>query len=228
MKRNICFIPVRKGSKGIPGKNLKAFAGKPLVAWVLDAVIASGIADEIWIATNCDQMGQFLVSHYQDKVFVYRRSERNAEDTSPSIDVVLEFLTATPFDDSDRLILLQATSPFTHANDLRVLADEISNEKYDAFIACYRMKRFRWSETGEPLDYTFANKPRRQDYKGYLFESGAFYASTVGAIKQTGQLLSGKIKPIDTNASGAMIDIDDEDDWRMGEAYAANLKIQSK
>lgn len=41
MSKTICFIPVRKGSKGIPGKNLKELGGKPLVCWIIDSVLSS-------------------------------------------------------------------------------------------------------------------------------------------------------------------------------------------
>ncbi|MDE5836833.1 MAG: acylneuraminate cytidylyltransferase family protein, partial [Paramuribaculum sp.] len=42
----IYFIPIRKGSKEIPGKNMRILGDKPLLAWVLNAIIASNTADE--------------------------------------------------------------------------------------------------------------------------------------------------------------------------------------
>ena len=54
MNRTFCFVPVRKGSRGIPGKNLRMLGDKPLVCWIIDTVLASGIADVICVATKCD------------------------------------------------------------------------------------------------------------------------------------------------------------------------------
>lgn len=55
MPRLICLIPIRKGSKGVPDKNMKILGGKPLVAWVVDAITASHTAAEIWVATDDDR-----------------------------------------------------------------------------------------------------------------------------------------------------------------------------
>lgn len=221
MNRTICFIPVRKGSKGIPNKNIRKLGGKPLVCWVLDTLLASSIADVIWVATDSDQMESLITRRYNHKVKVFRRSEESATDTSPTIEVVKEFIRIEAPDDNDRFVLLQATSPFTSVADLQTLHRDMQEQGFDSYISCCRTKKFRWSEDGHPLDYTFDNKPRRQTYKGALVETGAFYATAIRHIKKTGQLVSGKIKVVETGNNG-MIDIDDEEDWAMAEGY---LKI---
>ena len=60
MPRLICLIPIRKGSKGVPDKNMKILGGKPLVAWVVDAITASHTAAEIWVATDDDRAERYL------------------------------------------------------------------------------------------------------------------------------------------------------------------------
>lgn len=216
--KTIAFIPVRKGSKGIPGKNLNLLDGKPLVCWILDTVVESAFADSVWVATDCDEMERLVRERYPGLVNVFRRSAASATDTAPSILVVQEFLEAHPFDPADRFVLLQATSPFTSAAELQALKAELAAEEYDSFVACYRLKKFRWSEAGHPLDYAFTDKPRRQDYKGLLMESGAYYVSSIGSIRSTGQLLSGKVKVVEISQAG-MIDIDEPADWRLAEWY---------
>ena len=221
-ERTLCFIPVRKGSKGIPGKNLKALDGKPLVFWILDTVLAAGIADEVWIATDCDEMERQVCTRYAEEVSIYRRSEWSARDEAPTMEVVKEFLAEVNPDDKDRFILLQATSPFTRREELTALAHEMKKGEYDSYISCCPQKKFRWSKDGQPLDYTFDKKPRRQDYEGMLLESGAFYASTVGQIRISDNLVSGNIKVMETDRSG-MTDIDDREDWIQAELHAAYI-----
>lgn len=223
IRRKICFIPLRKGSKGIPGKNIKFLCGKPLFCWVLDTLIQSGISDEIWIATDCIQVEEYINEYYEDKVSLFRRCEQNAADHSPTIDVVLEFLEKMKYSPSDYLVLLQATSPFTTTSDLKKLFSILENGQCTSCISCHRLKKFRWDEEGIPLDYTFSSKPRRQDYKGLLIETGSFYVSTIHAILKQRQLLSGKIEIIEVGAAG-MIDIDEDEDWRLAEAYLKNLR----
>lgn len=214
----ICFIPVRKGSKGIPGKNIRLLGDKPLICWILDSVLLSHIADEICVATDCDKTMNLINRRYGTVVNVFRRSHWTARDESPTIDVVREYLENSNAAPDDLFILLQATSPFTQVKELCNLHQEMLKRAYDSYIACYRLKKFRWSDNGEPLDYTFETKPRRQEYKGLLIESGAFYASTVGRILFSGQLLSGSVKVIEVGEAG-MIDIDEENDWQLAEHY---------
>ena len=46
MNRTFCFVPVRKGSRGIPGKNLRMLGDKPLVWWIIDTVLASDMCSD--------------------------------------------------------------------------------------------------------------------------------------------------------------------------------------
>lgn len=222
--RTLCFIPVRKGSKGIPGKNLKLLGGKPLVCWVLDTVLASGIADEVWVATDWDEMERLVCDRYAEKVKVYRRSEWSARDEAPTPEVVREFLEEVRPDDNDRFILLQATSPFLRREELQALLGEMRKGEYDSFVSCCRLKKFRWSGDGRPLDYTAVRKPRRQEFEGMLLESGAFYASTAGAVRRSGELLPGCVRVMETG-EGGLIDLDEYSDWRRAEDYARKVGV---
>lgn len=92
MNRTFCFVPVRKGSRGIPGKNLRLLGDKPLVCWIIDTILASGIADEVCVATNCDEMESLIRGRYKGVVQIFRRSEWSARDEASSLEVVQEYL----------------------------------------------------------------------------------------------------------------------------------------
>ncbi len=219
MKRNVCFIPVRRGSKSIVNKNWKILYGKPLFCWILDTIIESGIGDEIWIATDAPEIKEIVNANYTNGVRIFDRSFQNAQDKSVTIDVILEFLTQyQPIDQHDYLITLQATSPFTTVGELLALDNMLKQDAFDSVVACCRLKKFRWSPEGIPLDYSIENKPRRQDYEGFLVETGSFFASKISGILKTRQMLSGKIGLFEVNPI-ANIDIDEEIDWKMAEAY---------
>lgn len=219
-QKNICFIPLRRGSKSIAKKNWKVLYGKPLFCWILDSVLESGISDEIWIATDSPEIKDIAREKYNGRVSIFDRSTKNAQDTSVTLDVVLEFLTEyNSKENRDYMILLQATSPFTSVSELKALSAMISENKYDSIIACCRLRKFRWDESGFPLDYSLDQKPpRTQDYKGFLVASGSFYVSRIADILKSGQLLSGEIGIFEVNPK-AGIDIDDEFDWKMAETY---------
>lgn len=56
--RIFALICCRGGSKGIPGKNIKEFAGKPLLGWLLDAANGSGVFDDIVLSTDSEEIAQ--------------------------------------------------------------------------------------------------------------------------------------------------------------------------
>lgn len=222
--KNICVIPLRAGSKGIANKNVQLFHGKTLFKWCLDVIIESNIADEIWIASDCNLVKEIIKNEYPT-VFIFNRSVKNAQDQSPTIAVVLEFLLSKAYHEEDNFILFQATSPLTSLDDIFKLTEMIKRNHFESIVACLRMKRFRWTDEGESLDYALNYKPRRQDYSGFLVETGAFYMSKIGNILKSQQLLSGNVGVIEIDGQ-AIIDIDEPIDWAVGEAYAKYLKEQ--
>jgi len=48
----VAIIPARRGSKGLPGKNVKLLAGKPLLAWSIESALASGSVDRVIVSTD--------------------------------------------------------------------------------------------------------------------------------------------------------------------------------
>lgn len=219
--KKVCFIPLRAGSKGIPRKNIKRLYDKPLFCWILDTILASKEFSEIWIATDCDEVKKIAAKRYPD-VFVFNRSNESAIDTAPTIHIVKEFLLRQSYHSDDWFVLFQATSPFTSLEDINKLCRLMEVTKKDSMIACYRTHKFRWSSTGRPMDYEFESKPRRQDYAGILLESGSFYASKIGSIMQSGQLLTIPVETVELGKS-ASIDIDDDFDFAMAETYIKQL-----
>ncbi len=220
--KKIYFIPARAGSKGIPEKNIKKLKDKPLISWIIDTIVNSETADEIWVATNCPKTKHALNKCYGNKIKIYHRSEESARDESPTIDVVLEFLRKEKVNHKDFLILMQATSPFTPVSLLKTIGKEIDKSPGISLISCYKDFFFRWTDEGIPIDYDIQNKPRRQDFTGHLIESGALYGSPIGNILSSRALLSGVIRPIEVSKVRS-IDIDTIDDWYIAEALAEKL-----
>ncbi len=152
---------------------------------------------------------------------MFRRNPNNAQDDSPVIEAVSEFIDYMGLQGPTPFILVQATSPLTSPRDFLWLLDAIDNHEAESYISCCRVKKFCWSEDGHPFNYTLTDKPMRQQYSGILIESGAFYASYVNHITESGMLISGNIKIIETG-SETSIDIDEEWDWYTAEHYIIN------
>jgi N-acylneuraminate cytidylyltransferase len=190
---NIAFIPARCGSKSIKFKNIKLFCNKPLIYWSIKALEESPVIDDIVVATDCNKIKKTVEAFEFKKVRVYKRDKLNAEDNSSTESVILEFLHKENFNDKDKFILVQATSPLTETKDFEEALIKMKSENSDSLLTCVRVKRFLWNDNNEPINYNFEKRPRRQDFNGSLIENGAFYINSVSNIISSNNRLSGKI-----------------------------------
>ena len=225
--KTVAFIPARGGSKSIPFKNIKLFCGKPLIYWTIKAAFEVKQINEVVIATDSLEIEETVRSFKFEKVTIYQREAKNAEDTSSTESVMLEYLSKVNLSDSDRFILIQATSPMLTKNDLESGLNLFVNKKYDAVLSCVRSKRFFWSPDGKALNYDFKNRPRRQDYDGLLMENGAFYISTVKSILTNKNRISGNIG-ISEMPEFTAVEIDEEEDWIVAESLMKKFILNQK
>ena len=214
---NIAFIPARCGSQTIPFKNIKIICGEPLIYWPLLALTKSKSIDQIYVATDCAEIKDVVADFNFDKVRIFDRCDVNASNTASTESVMLEFLENKKFSGDDLFVLVQVTNPFTSSNDFDNAINTIkSSNKLDSILSCVETKRFFWTKNGEPINYDYNSRPRRQDFEGILMENGAFYINTVANIKNYKNRLSGNIHPYVMPEYSA-VEADEIDDWLMVE-----------
>lgn len=206
------FIPARGGSKSIPLKNIKQLCGKPLINWSIEALERCNLIDEIIVATDSDKIEDVVAKEGFKKTKVYRRKAENAQDTSSTESVMLEYIQAASIADSSIMVLVQATSPLTQTQHFTEAISMYKQKKYDSIISCVRSYRFFWNSQGKSLNYDYKNRPRRQDFSGTLMENGAFYINSVKNIKTDSNRLSGRIGIYEMPEYTAT-EIDEPDDW---------------
>ena len=146
---NIAFIPVRGGSKSIPLKNIKILAGFPLVYWTAKAADDARCIDKVVIATDSVEIEKAVQALALPKVELYRRKAENAQDTSSTESVMLEYIEAAPLADEDNFFLIQATSPLLKAKHIEAMYEQLKKDGADSALSCVRCKRFFWSEDGK-------------------------------------------------------------------------------
>ena len=202
----IAIVPIRSGSKGIPNKNIKLLAGKPLVWWVLNALENSNV-NQIIVATDEEYME--LISELEiSKKITYVRDSKNSKDESSTEDVLIEIINNLQINDD--IILAQATSPLTTSNDINNGIELYKN--FDSIVSVVKQKRFIWNKNGTATNYDINNRPRRQDWEGYYVENGAFYINHSSNILKDKNRLSGKIG-CSIMDDKTYFEIDSEDDW---------------
>ncbi len=225
---NIAFIPARCGSESIPFKNIKIICGKPLIYWSLLALNKSKTIDQIYVATDCDEIKDTVIDFNFDNVQIFDRSNTNAINTASTESVMLEFLENKKFSDDDLFVLVQVTNPFTSSHDFDNAINTIkSSNKLDSILSCVETTRFFWTKNGKPINYDYNSRPRRQDFEGMLMENGAFYINSVANIKKYKNRLSGNIHPYLMPEYSA-IEADEEDDWLIIEKLMYKYVLNNK
>ena len=225
--KKTAIIPLRKDSKGIPGKNKKKMLGRPLFSWVLGEAIFSDL-DEVFVFTDDVEIIDYIAKeyHWTTKVKALLRSKENASDTASTESAMMEFAQQIQYD-FDVLCLLQATSPMTTARDINTTLAKIEIENYDSALTVVNTHRFTWNANGTPQNYDVFHRPRRQDFEGLLIENGAVYATTKQAFLESKNRVSGKIGLV-TMPENTLVEIDAMTDWKIVEELLASRLKKAK
>ena len=117
--RNLAIITARSGSKGLPNKNILPLAGKPLMAWTIEAALKSGMYDKVMVTTDSEEYARIAREWGAEVPFF--RSEENSGDRASSWDTVREVLNcyAAEGEYFDTFTILQPTSPLRSAEDIK-------------------------------------------------------------------------------------------------------------
>lgn len=221
---NIAFIPVRAGSKSIPLKNIKILNGKPLVYWTAKASQDAKCIDKIIIATDSEEIKKVVLNFGFNKLEVYDRDIINAQDTSSTESVMIEYIKKAKLNSEDNFFLIQATSPLLKSKYIDDMYEKFKNSDAESIFSGVREKQFHWIETEngvKPINYDYKNRPRRQEFQGIIAENGACYINSVKNILENNCRISGKIIAYEMPAETAY-EIDEESDWLIIEELMKN------
>ena len=113
----LAIIPARGGSKGLPGKNIRPFAGKPLIVHSIETSLNCPLVSRTVVSTDDAKIAAVARAHGAQVIV---RPDELAVDTALVIDAIRHAVLAVEAegDDIDIVILLEPTSPFRRAEDL--------------------------------------------------------------------------------------------------------------
>jgi CMP-N,N'-diacetyllegionaminic acid synthase len=120
----ICVIPARGGSKGITGKNIVEFDGKPLLHWSIAAAKGSGRVARVFVSTDDERIMEVAKQSGAEVPFI--RPAQLAGDDVHSVHVVLhvlEWLEQQRQSEPAGIMMLLPTSPLRTADDVAAAAD---------------------------------------------------------------------------------------------------------
>lgn len=189
----IAIIPARGGSKGLIGKNIRTFAGKPLLAWTIKNAKKSAKISNVYVSTDNKKIGAVAK---KCKAEVIWRPKEISGDFSPSEDA-LKHVISRLNKKIDYVVFLQATSPLRETKDIDNAIDKIINEKADSLFSGAELGDFYiWEKKGEKiesLNYDYKNRKRRQEFGKQFVENGSIYVFKPKILFQHNNRLGGKI-----------------------------------
>jgi len=160
--------PARGGSKGIPKKNIKLVALKPLVAWTIEAGLRSRLIDKYVVSTEDASIAAVAKSYGAE---VLKRPTRLSTDKIPTIEVLQHAVREIP---CDTVVLLQATSPIRDAGLIDGCIKEFQEKDYDSLATGFICKYVKYGD----------NSLRRQEIPGFFYDDGNVYVIKADLIRR--------------------------------------------
>lgn len=191
------LIPARGGSKGVPRKNLRDVAGKPLIAWTVEAARASRYIDRLILSSDDKAIIDVVGALGCEVPFV--RPAELATDEADSMAVVRHAVAALP-ERYEYLVLLQPTSPMRRAEDINGAVEACISANATACVSvCEAEKSPYWMmELGrdnmvQPLFPPDRIPDRRQDAPRIFALNGAVYVARTDHLANGGTFLASNL-----------------------------------
>ncbi|MEP4558971.1 pseudaminic acid cytidylyltransferase [Cobetia amphilecti] len=218
----IAVIPARGGSKRIPRKNIREFGGKPMIAWSIEAALASGCFDRVLVSTDDDEIAAMAIALGAEAPF--RRPAQLADDYTGTVPVIAHAIDwlQSQGEAPQAVCCLYATAPFVQAEDLKSGFSALQGGDVDyAFsVTSYAFpiqRALPLTDEGrvemfQPEHFT----TRSQDLEEAWHDAGQFYWGRAEAWLAGMSIFSQRTVPVKLPRHRVQ-DIDTPEDWQRAE-----------
>lgn len=199
--KTLAIIPARGGSKGVPRKNIRNVAGKPLIGWSIDAAKKSELITTFYVSTDDTEISDVAKACGSNVIL---RPEELAQDKTPMIPAIQH---ACEYAESihgkfDYIVLLQPTAPQRITEDIDSSIQLLEGDnKIDSVVSVYLVE-----DTHPSRMYTienevlkkYADEPTgalRQDLEAVYHRNGAIYACRRDVLMVEGKLIGDNCAP---------------------------------
>lgn len=224
----ICgIVTARGGSKGVPGKNVRPFLGRPLISRTIDEALASTELDRLIVSTDDDEIA--AVSREAGADVPFRRPAEFARDDSTTFDVLKHAATWLETESGVRLdavVTLQPTSPFRRAEHIDAAVRLWRESGAPSVITVCRTEHNPYwmgqlqGDVFVPLLGEVHRHPNRQVLPDVYRLNGAVYVTSRQTLLEEGRILSDRTRAV-VMSEDESLDIDTELDFALGELIAA-------
>jgi len=227
----IAIIPARGGSKGIPRKNIRYVAGKPLLVWNVEAARGAESVSRVVVSTDDQEIAAVAAEHGAE--VVVRPTELASDQASSEAALlhVLEVLGREESYNPETVVFLQCTSPLTVPQDIDGTVETLLDKKADSAFTASEFHHFLWQEGADGLvegvNHDKAERQRRQDRRPQYLETGAVYAMrTEGFLKAKHRFFGKTVLHI--VPPERVLEIDEMEDLRKAESALARAQVVTR
>lgn len=232
--RVLGVVTARAGSKGLPGKNLKLLAGKPLLAYTIEVAKASGALDRLILSTEDEQIADAGRALGCDVPFI--RPRDLAQDDTPHLPVIqhaVNWMADRASYRPDAVMILQPTSPLRQASDIRAAIELLDRSGADSVLSAsevlahaHPMRVLRTDDTGAAVLFVTGEPVRhrinrRQDLPAAWLMNGAIYVCRTHVLFAGQPSLYGDRVMVYRMPADRSLSIDDARDWDEAERALA-------
>lgn len=180
----LAIIPARGGSKGVPRKNIRELAGKPLIVWTIEEAKKSKYIDRLILSSEDDEIIE-VAKQYGCEV-PFKRPIELAQDDTPGISPVLHAIKQIP--SYDYVVLLQPTSPLRKVEDIDACIEKLFSTDADFCVSVTEPEKSPYwmykieHEKMVPLLPQDELVTRRQDLPKIYTLNGAVYVAKINSL----------------------------------------------
>lgn len=226
-KTYLAIIPARGGSKRLPRKNVLDLAGKPLIAWSIEAGLTSKYVDKTIVTSDDDEILGIAKKLGVDDI---KRPDELASDTATTFDAIKH--TIDNVKQYDYIVLLQPTSPLRDEKHIDEAIELLESKNADALISVCEMDHSPLWSNILPQDGNMSNflrgevlNKRSQDLEKYYRINGAIYiCKTERLLEEKSFFLKNNIFAYKMDRRSS-IDIDEEVDFEIAAAMIGKNQI---
>lgn len=224
-KEIVAIIPARGGSKRIPQKNMKFLAGKPLLAYTIEASLKSNLINKTFVSTDDDNIADIAIKYGAEVIMRPDQISKDDSSTEQAMIHAVEQIEKRGYEQIDYVVLLQPTSPLRGSNIIDNGINLMLKFDVDSVLSVCEIQNYYLSGYFSDDYYIreYDNRPFSQSMPKKYRENGALYITKKDLLLTNKNRTNGKTKAIVMDELES-IDIDNEDDFNLVEKIILNLK----
>ena len=216
----VAVIPARGGSKRVPRKNIRTFAGQPIIVWPIKAALSSGLFDQVVVSTDDPEIAE--VARMTGASVPFMRPENLSDDYADTKSVIRHAISELKLKTEVQVCCIYPTSVFADAQSLKDGLEKLNESKCSFVFSITSVDPSVYRSFTKTADdhitmlFPENHAKRTQDLPSLYCDAAQFYWATVGAWQSDLDIFGADSIGVFIDPSRVQ-DIDTESQWLAAE-----------